>query len=233
MQWREECIVLFQKPFAEKAKIVTLFSRSLGKTAGLLKVLGGAPLQSGDIGDTAWRGRTAEQLGVLTMENIFSPFVHARKNAQGVFAIDSACALCKNGLPEKAPHPGLYDTFKTLLLAVSGKNWIVDYVLFEIKFLAEVGFGLDLSQCALTGAVDGLSYVSPRTGRAVTAEAGERYRDKLLKLPAFLLSGDRQPGVQDIFYAFKITEHFLKAYFYDINGSSLPFSRDYLVKNVM
>ncbi|MDR2268390.1 MAG: DNA repair protein RecO [Holosporaceae bacterium] len=232
MQWREEGIVLSQKYFSENSRIVTIFNRSLGKVSGLQKGLK-TPVHPGDIGDIIWKGRTSEHLGLLTIENIFSPFTHVLGNSYGVFAIDSACSLCKNGMPEKAPHPGLFDSLKALMFSVPSSNWIVDYIFFEIKFLSEVGFGLDLSKCVLTGAVEGLSYVSPRTGRAVTKEAGEKYRNKLLKLPKFLVSGDRNPESEDIFYALKITEHFLRAYFYDINGRGLPFSRDYLVKNAL
>jgi DNA repair protein RecO (recombination protein O) len=229
MQWREESIVLSQKRFSENSRLVTLFNRSLGRTSGLQNGLK-TPVHSGDVGDVTWKGRTPEHLGLLTIENVFSPFAHMLGNSCGVFAIDSSCSLCKNGMPEKAPHPGLFDALKALMLSVPSGNWIVDYIFFEIKFLSEVGFGLDLSKCVLTGAVEGLSYVSPKTGRAVTKEAGEKYRDKLLKLPKFLVSGDRNPESEDIFYALKITEHFLRTYFYDINGRGLPFSRDYLVK---
>ncbi|GHU10677.1 hypothetical protein FACS189449_00580 [Alphaproteobacteria bacterium] len=190
MQWREECIILSLKAFSESSRIVTVFNKSLGKTSGLVKGMK-ASIQPGDVSDVCWRGRSAERLGTLTIENIFSPFVHVFKNSAGVFAIDSACSLCRNGMPEKAPHPELFDELKSLMLAISRRDWIVDYVFFEMKFLSEVGFGLDLSKCALTGATEGLAYVSPKTGCAVTAEAGEKYKDKLFKLPEFLLSGCR------------------------------------------
>jgi DNA repair protein RecO (recombination protein O) len=119
------------------------------------------------------------------------------------------------------------------MFSISQGKWIVDYILFEIEFLSEVGFGLDLSKCVLTGATEGLAYVSPKTGCAVTAEAGEKYRDKLFRLPSFLVSGDRNPQADDIFCALRITGHFLKLYFCDINCRGLPFSRDYLAANAV
>ncbi|GHT93853.1 hypothetical protein FACS1894122_09760 [Alphaproteobacteria bacterium] len=190
MQWRDECIILSLKAFSESSRIVTVFNKSLGKTSGLVNGMK-ASIQPGDVSDVSWRGRSAERLGTLTVENVFSPFVHVFKNSSGIFAIDSACSMCRNGMPEKAPHPELFDELKSLMLAISRGDWIVDYVFFEMKFLSEVGFGLDLSKCALTGATEGLAYISPKTGCAVTAEAGEKYKDKLFKLPDFLLPGCR------------------------------------------
>jgi DNA repair protein RecO (recombination protein O) len=203
----------------------------MGKTSGLVKGLK-SPIQPGDIGDVRWNGRTPEQLGTLTVENIFSPFGHVLKKNSEIFAIDSACFLCKNGVPEKAPHSALFDSLKSLLLAISTGNWMVDYVFFEINFLSEVGFGLDLSKCVLTGATSGLAYISPKTGCAVTAEAGKKYLDKLFKLPAFLVSRDHSPQNVDIFCALEITGHFLRRYFCGINKRALPFSRDCLIESI-
>ncbi|MDR2681529.1 MAG: DNA repair protein RecO [Holosporaceae bacterium] len=231
MQWREESIILSLKPFSENSRIATIFNKSIGKTSGLVRGLKSS-IQSGDISDVRWNGRTSEQLGVLSIENIFSPFMHVLQKNSGIFAIDSACSMCKNGMPEKAPHPELFESLKSLLLAIPSGNWLVDYVFFEVKFLSEVGYGLDLTRCALTGATTGLGYVSPKTGCAVTFEAGEEYRQKLFRLPDFLVSGNHDPQNTDIFCALEITGHFLKRYFCGINNRALPFSRDCLVESI-
>ncbi|MDR3179732.1 MAG: DNA repair protein RecO [Holosporaceae bacterium] len=231
MQWKEESIILSLKPFSENSRIVTVFNKSMGKTSGLVKGIKSS-IQPGDISDVRWNGRTPEQLGTLTIENIFSPFGHVLQKNPEILAIDSVCFLCKNGMPEKAPHPELFDALKSLLLAIALGNWMADYVFFEIKFLSEMGFGLDLSKCVITGATSGLAYISPKTGCAVTAEVGENYRNKLFKLPTFLVSRDHSPQNIDIFCALEITGHFLRRYFYGINNRALPFSRDCLVESI-
>ncbi|MDR0753450.1 MAG: DNA repair protein RecO [Holosporaceae bacterium] len=224
MQWRENGVILSSKPFAENSRIVTLFNRTIGKTSGLVRGVK-TSIQLGDIDDVLWRGRTIEQLGTFRIENIFSPFTHAFNDCMAVFAIESVCCLCYRGFPEKAPHPELFDALKALLLSISRINWLVNYVFFEIKLLADVGFGLDLSKCAVTGKSDDLRYVSPRTGCAVSEKAGEKYKDRLFVLPQFLIFRDNHPMDEDIFCALRICEHFLKACFCGINGGKLPLSR--------
>jgi DNA repair protein RecO (recombination protein O) len=228
LQWRENGIVLSSKPFAESSRIVTVFNRTIGKTAGLIKGIK-TSVQLGDISDVFWRGRTIEQLGTFKIENIFSPFTYVFNDSMGICAIESACYLCYRGLPEKAPHPALFDSLRTLLLSISQENWLANYVFFEIKFLSKVGLGLDLSKCAVTGKTDDLFYVSPRTGCAATREVGEEYKDRLFILPKFLIFNDDYPSDHDILSALSITGHFLKMYFCGINVGKLPLSRDYLV----
>jgi DNA repair protein RecO (recombination protein O) len=228
LQWQQNSIVLSSRIFAENSRIVTVFSRDVGKTSGLARGIK-TPIQPGDINDVLWRGRLAEQLGTFKMENIFSPFVHIFANSQKIYAMESACTLCSNGLPEKAPHPNLFDTLQSFLLSIPAENWLINYVFLEVSFLAEVGMGLDLSKCAVTGKAENLFYISPRTGHAVIREAGENYRDRLFVIPKFLISNDHRPSNSDLLEALRITGHFLKMYFYGINGAELPLSRDYLV----
>ncbi|MCR5225118.1 MAG: DNA repair protein RecO [Alphaproteobacteria bacterium] len=228
MQWQENCIILSIKTFSENARIVSLFNETLGRTAGLVRGLK-TPIQQGDISDVLWKGRLAEQLGTLKVENIFSPFPYLINNPLGVSMIDSACTLCVNGLPEKAPHPNLFNVMKSLFMSVNNGHWLANYALFELAFLSEVGAGLDFSKCAVTGAKENLCFVSPRTGRAVIREVGEKYKDKLFSLPKFLIGEDDKPQLTDIFSALKITGHFLKMFFYGINNRELPLSRDYLL----
>ena len=150
-----------------------------------------------------------------------------------ILAIDSVCTLCSNGLPDRAPHGKLFDSVKRFLLELVHKEWLLNYVLFEKMFLSEVGVGLSLSQCAVTGKKDGLFYVSPRTGKAVIKEVGEKYKDKLFVLPKFLLDAEEEPSSEDILMALKITQHFLKIYFCGISSRELPMSREYLVQGLL
>lgn len=228
MQWQENCIILSTRLFSESSRIITLFNRKIGKTSGLVRGLK-QPIHSGDIVDATWKGRTADQLGSLKIENIFSPFAHVFNSQLAILAMDSVCTLCLNGMPEKAPHPTLYDSIKSLFFSITQKDWLREYVFFEIDFLAEVGVGLDLSKCALTGVTSGLHYVSPKTGCAATKEAGDLFREKLFVLPKFITSSDETASSADIFSALHITGHFLKMYFCDINSRTLPLSRSYMI----
>ena len=228
MQWQEDCIILNIKAFSENARIVTIFNKTIGRMSGLVRSVK-SPIQQGDISHIVWKGRLSEQLGTLKIENIFSPFPYVFNDPLGVAVIDSACTLCVNGLPEKAPHANLYDVLKNLFLSISSSHWLANYALFELAFLSEVGSGLDFSKCAVTGAKQNLYFVSPKTGCAVTKEVGEKYKDRLFILPKFFVDENATPTLDDIFSALKITEHFLKIFFYGINSKELPLSRSYLV----
>lgn len=235
MQWKEVGIILHVRPFSENARIVTFFNKSLGKTSAILKNTK-LTIQAGDVCDLFWKGKSAEQLGTVKSEIIFSPFCHSFQEPIKIFAIDSACAMCMNGLYFSAPHEKLFIALMNLLLSINKDDWIERYVFFEMSLLSEVGYGLDLSKCAVTGVKEGLCYVSPKTGCAVTEEVGLAYKDKLFVLPQFMVSEmvheNKKTTKYDIFCALNITEHFLKAYFYGINKKELPLSRRFLADSV-
>ncbi len=232
MQWQEQSIVLSVKPFSENCRIVSVFNRTMGKTSGLVKGTKSV-INIGDISDVIWKGRNADQLGTFKIETVFSPFSFVFENPLEILAIDSVCTLCSNGLPDKAPHEKLFDSVKRFLLELVHDDWLLNYVFFEKMFLSEVGIGLNLSQCAVTGKKEGLFYVSPRTGKAVIKEVGEKYKDRLFVLPKFLLNAEDDPSNEDILLALKITQHFLKIYFYGISSRELPMSREYLVQGLI
>ena len=232
MQWQEQSIILSVKPFSENCRIVSVFNRAMGKTSGLVKGMKSV-INIGDISDVTWKGRNADQLGTFKIETVFSPFSFVFENPLEILAIDSVCTLCSNGLPDKAPHGKLFDSVKRFLLELVHDDWLLNYVFFEKMFLSEVGIGLSLSQCAVTGKKEGLFYVSPRTGKAVIKEVGEKYKDRLFVLPKFLLDADEAPSNEDILLALKITQHFLKVYFYGISSRELPLSREYLVQGLL
>jgi DNA repair protein RecO (recombination protein O) len=158
-----------------------------------------------------FRARTEDQLAHLSVELLASraPLL---VEALPAAAVDWATALTAASLPEGQPYPRLYDALSGLLSAVeaapSAKGWAAALVRYELLLLAELGFGLDLTECAATGAVDDLVFVSPKSGRAVSAVGAEGYRDRLLPLPAFLLGGGAA-GWDEIFQGLRITGHFL------------------------
>ena len=124
---------------------------------------------------------------------------------------DAACATLDAALPEREPHEDVFDDFAALAEQLSRQavDWPTQFVRWEARLLSSLGFGLDLAHCAVTGATEGLAYVSPKTGRAVTAEAGKLHKDKLLPLPAFLPSHKIRPGRDDLVAGLRLTGYFL------------------------
>lgn len=232
MNWTENSIILSVRLFSETARVVTVFNRSIGKISAIFKNIK-TSVQIGDISQISWRGRSANVLGSITVENITSPLVFALSDAIKIYAIESACTLCIHGIPEHAPHEKLYEYLRRFLLSIRQSNtWLKEYVFFEIGFLSEIGFGLDLSKCAVTGQRENLCYISPKTGHAVIESVGMQYKEKLFSIPSFMLDQSIEPSYEDIFLAMKITTHFLKMYFYDINNEKLPLSRECLITNI-
>lgn len=169
-------------------------------------------LLPGNILQADYRARSEDQLAALTVE-----LVHSRAGLMAeplaAAAIDWATALTAATLPEGQPYPRLFAALDGLLAAIeaapSARGWGASLARFELLLLSEMGFGLDLSECAVTGDGDGLAYVSPKSGRAVSAAAGAPYRDRLFPLPAFLTGGKSGDAWGDILAALAITGHFL------------------------
>ncbi|MDF2766794.1 MAG: recO, partial [Rhodospirillales bacterium] len=132
-------------------------------------------------------------------------------------ALASAAALAEAALPEREPHRAVYDRLLALLQSLeadeAGARWPEDYARWELALLADLGFGLDLSRCAATGETTGLTHVSPRTGRAVSASAAAPFRERLLPLPAFL-GGAVSAGPGDVLRALALTGHFLEQHIF-------------------
>ncbi len=125
-------------------------------------------------------------------------------------------------MPVRQPHPAVFDGLEAILSALEDETWPQAYVKWELGLLGEIGFGLDLSQCAATGGNDRLVYVSPKSGRAVSAGAGEPYKDKLLALPGFLLPGGGAPTTDEVADGFRLTGYLLGRHVLD---GGLPAAR--------
>lgn len=227
MHWTDEGLVIGVRPHGETASVVELFTRAHGRHTGL--VHGGRSrknrpvLQIGNHVDATWKGRLADQLGHIGLELRAAHAAAAMDDAASLAALTSIAAHLRL-LPERDPHPSLYEITLFVLGFMDDETvWPALFVRWELALLAELGFGLDLTQCAATGCNDQLIYVSPRTGRAVSASAGEPYRDKLLTLPAFLLKGSRG-GVTsaDVAAGLRLTRYFLEARALAPRGLTLP-----------
>lgn len=236
MDWNDQAILLSARPYGETAALALLLTRDHGRHAGLLH--GGqsarhrALLEPGNLLTAGWRARLADQLGTwsLEMERAYAaPFLDDPLRLAG---LASACALIDGLLADREPHPGLFDATLALFEALSTEVWAEIYVRWEVGLLEEVGFGLDLSRCAVSGRAaadlfagnDGLSHVSPRTGRAVSASAAEPYRDKLLSLPPFLL-GLSDGGPVEVMQGLALTGHFLDRSAFAQRHAEMPAAR--------
>lgn len=234
MQWTDEAIILSLRAHGETAAVAEVFARAHGRCLGL--VHGGQSrrlrpfLQPGNHVHVTWKARLAEQLGHFTIEEGRSYAAQALDDAAALAALSSLTALAR-ALPERDPHPNLYEiTLFVLGFLDDPTVWPALYARWELAFIEEMGFGLDLSACAATGANDGLAFVSPKSGRAVSASAGEPYRDKLLRLPPFFLKG-RHAAVADgdVQDALKLTGYFIAARVFGSDGKPVPDARARLI----
>jgi len=229
MDWTDEGIVLASRRHGDSSAVVQLLTRDHGRHAGLARggraSKGRGVYQPGNLLSVQWRARLAEHLGAYTCELSQSYAAMLLDDPLRLAGLSSACAVAEASLPERHPYPKLYAGFLVLLDAfVTSPAWAAIYARWELGLLDELGFGLDLSQCASSGATDDLIYVSPKSGRAVSRQAGEPYHDKLLPLPGFLIGGnDGDTG--DILAALKLTGSFLDRHVFAPHDRKLPAAR--------
>ena len=229
MEWRDEGIVLSARPHGENAAVVTLLTAAHGRHAGLIPGGQGRTarpmLQPGNRVQVQWRARMIDQLGTYTLELTAAQAALWLDEPEIIAIITSACTVTEASLPERQPLPGVYAGLATLLALRDADLWAPVYVKWEMNLLQALGYGLDLSQCAAGGGEDNLAYVSPRTGRAVSREAGAPYHDKLFPLPAFLL-GFGEWTASDILQGLEMTGHFLSRHIFVNPHSRILIPRD-------
>ena len=232
MNWIDEGIFLNARTLGESASVVTILTSSHGRQAGLVR--GGASrrqraiLQTGNFVQCAWRGRLQENLGTFTIELIHPIAATLLNNGMSLAGLSSACALVEAFLPEGELNAAVFLALRRLLKAIAQNDkWFPEYVKWEVSLLSEMGFGLSLEVCAATGQTDNLRWVSPKTGKAVSAEAGAPYADRLLPLSQFLISPD-SATFQDLEDGFELRTHFL-ARAAESNGCVLPPARNRLL----
>ncbi|OIP85969.1 MAG: DNA repair protein RecO [Rhodobacterales bacterium CG2_30_65_12] len=192
MDWRDEGTLLTVRKHGETSAIIEVFTAEHGRHSGVVR--GGtsrkiAPvLQPGAQLDLAWRARLEEHIGAFTVEPLKSRAAAVMDDRAALAGLNAMTALLAFALPEREPHPRLYARSLAMFdLLGHTPAWPVAYLQWELALLEELGFGLDLSACAVTGLADDLVYVSPRSGRAVSAEAAGDWADRLLPLPPELL----------------------------------------------
>ncbi len=234
MQWTDEGIVLATRRHGETSLILELMTREHGRHLGLVR--GGRSrrqqpfLQPGNTLSVTWRARLDEHLGNYAVEPTVERASRLMEGAAGIYGLQLLAALLRL-LPERDPHAALFDALSAILDAMDDPMTTGELLVrFELAILDDLGFGLDLSRCAATGETEDLAFVSPKTARAVSAAAGEPYRDKLLVLPAFLV--DRSGGAptpRDLFDAFVLTGYFLSRHVFEPRGTGMPPARERFV----
>jgi DNA repair protein RecO (recombination protein O) len=212
-------------------------TRGHGRHLGLVR--GGAGsrlrpvLQAGNVVSATWRARLDEHLGHYAVEGVrlragaFLPVPHA------LYGVSHLAALVRL-LPERDPHPAVHEALEAILDRVGDPALAGALVVrFELRMLAELGFGLDLARCAVTGGAADLVSVSPKSGRAVSRAAGDAWQDRLLALPAFLAEGRNAVSAVELTAGFALTGFFLNRHLFEPRGLALPDTRAHFLAAIL
>jgi DNA repair protein RecO (recombination protein O) len=233
MEWSDDAIILSVRPHGETSVIVEALSHTHGRHLGLVR--GGdsrrsrPTLQPGNGVHLHWRARLAEHLGNYSVELMRARAGEMLESRDRLLGLNAFTSVASVALPEREPHDTVYEAAEILLDAILTEDfthWAPLFVRWEAGLLEALGFGLDLSQCAATGSLDDLTYVSPKSGRAVSRSAGEPYRDRLFRLPGFLLgSQNAEPSMADIAEGLRLAEYFLLDRVLQPHGRGVPPAR--------
>jgi DNA repair protein RecO (recombination protein O) len=237
MQWIDEGIVLGVKRHGETSVILELLTQARGRHLGLVRGGNGTRLrgvlQPGNSLRATWRARLDEHLGHYAVEGInlrAAGFLAAAHAVHGVTHLATLCRL----LAEREPHAAIYGALEDILDRLEDPLVVAPLIArFELNFLSELGFGLDLASCAATGTMAELIYVSPRSGRAVSRAAGEAYHDKLFALPVFLRDDAEPASAADLADAFALTGFFLDRHAFAPRGLAMPEPRAHFVSAIV
>ena len=215
MEWRDQGILLSARRHGESAAIIDVFTRDHGRHAGIVRY--GATrkmapvLQPGAQLDLLWRARLEDHLGSYQAEPLRSRAAAALSGRLALAGLNAVTALLSFCLAEREPHTPLYQQSEQLLdLLGQDEIWPLAYLRWELTLLEELGFALDLTACAVTGASDGLVYVSPKSGRAVSREGAGEWADRLLPLPP-VMRGQGEAPDEEILQGLRTTGFFLEA----------------------
>jgi DNA repair protein RecO (recombination protein O) len=236
MEWSDEGTIIGVRRHGESAVILEVMTRDHGRHLGLVR--GGRSskqqpvLQPGNLVSLNWRARLDEHLGEYKVELLTSHAARLMERPVALYGLANVAGLLRL-LPERDPHPGLYEGL-SVLLAHLDEIAIAPALMvrFELAMLSELGYGLSLERCAVTGIREDLTHVSPKSGKAVSRKAAEPYLDRLLSLPAFLSEGQgaRRPVPAEIAAGFALTGFFLRRDLYEPRGLLEPPERARLLE---
>ena len=235
MEWSDDAVVLSSRKHGESSLIVSLLTHHHGRHAGLVR--GGSSrrnrglFEPGNHVRAHWRARLEEHLGTFQCELTRSVAAELMNDRLKLSGLCSVCAVSDIALPEREPHEPLYEGLLVLINSFSDdKLWPTIYVKWELGLLQELGFGLDFSSCAATGTTENLAFVSPKSGKSVSVDAAEPYKDILLALPEFLLKDGRIGNQDDVYQALKVTGYFLNKHAFGTYPGHDPDARMRLIE---
>ncbi|MBP2547449.1 DNA repair protein RecO (recombination protein O) [Neorhizobium galegae] len=235
MQWQDEGIIIGVRRHGETSVVAELMTRTRGRHMGLVR--GGRSrsmqpvLQPGNRVEAVWRARLDEHLGDFKLEPVNLRAARLMESATALYGVQAMGSLLRL-LPERDPHPHLFEALDLILDHMDDPAGAGElFVRFELAVLNDLGFGLDLGECAATGTLEDLVYVSPKSGRAVSRAAGAPYADRLLALPAFLApQAKRSADPQSLAAAFRLSGFFLNRHVYEPRGITENAARDGFVQ---
>jgi DNA repair protein RecO (recombination protein O) len=239
IEWQDNGIVLSIRPYGESSSIVSILTMNNGRQAGLVRGINSAnvraALQPGNLVTATWKARIADHLGSFKVELLTSNAASFFDDPLKLAGLSSVLSVCEQALPEREPLVPVYEGLLVLLHHMSCQDeriWLAIYIQWEISFLAELGFSLELVHCAVTGSIENLIYVSPKTGRAVSKDAGFNYRLKLLSLPSFLTyRGFLDPT--EFIDGLKLTGYFLTSHVFAPYNKPAPPARERFEERVL
>lgn len=230
MEWQDEGLVIGARKHGETAVILELMTRGHGRHLGVVR--GGRSktmrpvLQPGNLVTAIWRARLEDHMGIFAVEPLAARAARWLDRAVALHGVATLASLLRL-LPERDPQAELFEMADAIALALDQPDAAAPLMArFELTLLAALGFGLDLDCCAVTGTRADLIFVSPKTGRAVSRDAGAPWGDRLLPYPRFLQEEERAPAsVDELVAAFRLTGHFLRRDVFAPRGADMPASR--------
>jgi len=236
MEWRDEGVILAVRRHGETSAIAEILTGGHGRCLGLVR--GGRSriqrpvLQPGNLVQVTWRARLEDRLGNFTLEGLALKAGAIMEEPFRLAGLSAMAALAQL-LPEREPHRRLYDAMHVVLEAIDRDDvWPALLVRWELGLLDELGFGLDLGLCAATGTTEDLVYVSPKSGKSVSAAAGAPYRDRLLPLPGFLSTGGLPSDEEELRQGFDLTGFFLERHVFWPHNKPLPPARSRFMESL-
>ena len=234
MKWEDEGVLLSVRNYGENNAIIECFTNNHGRHAGMVRQAYSRKqyntLEPGMQLNLVWTARLNEHLGIFLVDRIKSRTANLIQSKQKLLGFNSLVSLLLISLPERESFEKLYKATINLVDTMeTDKSWQSNYVRWELLLLAELGFGLDLSECAVTGTRLDLAYVSPRSGRAVSSDAGREWKNKLLCLPKFLTASQNvvESDLEHIHGGMALTGYFLEKWLMDsIAKHTLPEARN-------
>lgn len=229
-EWSDQAIVLSARAHGEGGAVLSVLTEGHGRHAGYVHGARGSRLRGftepGTLMDITWKARVSDQLGTMSFEHGVNQAAMLLDDPLKLAALLSACALCDQSLPEREVHAGLFHGMSALVRTLTSEIWSAAYVLWEVALIKELGFGMDLSRCVAGGDSADLTYVSPKSGCAVSTEKAEPYKDKLLKLPGFMIGkGFGDDPDTEILSGLRLTGYFMSHWVFAHNTHGVPDAR--------